>query len=264
MDALERDLLLKIADLHGVPEGAYNIRENGKPAGRRSTEHIEIASRKDGKSGIDIFIKPGTKNESVHIPVILSETGYNEVVYNDFYVGEDCDVTIIAGCGIHSCGKATSRHDGVHTFHVGKNSKVRYVERHYGEGDGEKSELTVREKIYTNGVQEASTDFCVDMDGANCKADVVSRSVAADHSKQHFCSAMNGNAACHGHTECDAIIMDGGSVTAAPCLSANDLNAELIHEAAIGKIAGEQLVKLMTLGLTEKEAEEQIIKGFLH
>ncbi|MBS5856666.1 MAG: SufB/SufD family protein [Christensenellaceae bacterium] len=306
MDALERDLLLKIADLHGIPEGAYNIRENGKPAGRRSTEHIEIASRKDGKSGIDIFIRPGTKNESVHIPVILSETGYNEVVYNDFYVGEDCDVTIIAGCGIHNCGKATSRHDGVHTFHIGKNSKVRYVERHYGEGDGEgkrvmnpetiafiadgasmdmemtqikgvddthrvtratlgeKSELTVREKIYTNGIQEASTDFCVDMNGADCRADVVSRSVAAEHSKQHFCSTMNGNAACHGHTECDAIIMDGGSVTAAPCLSANDLNAELIHEAAIGKIAGEQLVKLMTLGLTEKEAEEQIIKGFLH
>ena len=242
----------------------------------------------------------------MHIPVILSETGYNEVVYNDFYVGEDCDVTIIAGCGIHNCGKATSRHDGVHTFHIGKNSKVRYVERHFGEGDGEgkrvmnpetiafiadgasmdmemtqikgvddthrvtratlgeKSELTVREKIYTNGIQEASTDFCVDMNGADCRADVVSRSVAAEHSKQHFCSTMNGNAACHGHTECDAIIMDGGSVTAAPCLSANDLNAELIHEAAIGKIAGEQLVKLMTLGLTEKEAEEQIIKGFLH
>lgn len=306
MDALERDLLLKIADLHGIPEGAYNIRENGKAAGRKSTANIEIDGRKDGKSGIDIFIKPGTKNESVHIPVIVSESGYGEVVYNDFYVGENSDVVIIAGCGIRNCAKAQSRHDGVHTFHVGKNAKVKYVERHYGEGDGEgkkimnpetivfledgasmemettqikgvddthrvtkavlgeKSDLVVREKIYTSGTQQASTEFSVDMNGKDCRADVVSRSVAAENSKQHFSSTMNGNAACHGHTECDAIIMDSGSVTAAPCLSANDLNAELIHEAAIGKIAGEQLVKLMTLGLSEKEAEEQIIKGFLH
>ena len=272
MDALERDLLLKIADLHGIPEGAYNIRENGKAAGRKSTANIEIDGRKDGKSGIDIFIKPGTKNESVHIPVIVSESGYGEVVYNDFYVGENSDVVIIAGCGIRNCGKAQSRHDGVHTFHVGKNAKVKYVERHYGEGDGEGKKIMNPETIVfleDGASMEMETTQIKGVDDTHrvtkdCRADVVSRSVAAENSKQHFSSTMNGNAACHGHTECDAIIMDSGSVTAAPCLSANDLNAELIHEAAIGKIAGEQLVKLMTLGLSEKEAEEQIIKGFLH
>lgn len=306
MDVLERDLLMKIADLHDVPEGAYNIRENGKSAGRQSTEHILIEPRKDKKAGIDVFIADGTKNERMYIPVIVSESGYGETVYNDFYVGENCDVTIVAGCGIRNCGKAQSRHDGVHAFHVGKNSTVKYVERHYGDGEGEgkrvmnpetlvyleegacmemettqikgvddthrvtkavlaeKANLIVREKIYTNETQEASTDFTVDMNGKDCRADVVSRSVAADRSRQSFTSTMNGNAACHGHTECDAIIMDSGAVTASPCLSANDLGAELIHEAAIGKIAGEQLVKLMTLGLSEKEAEEQIIKGFLH
>lgn len=308
MDAIERDLLLKIADLHGVPEGAYNIRENGSSAGRVSTANIEIVPKADEKSGIDIFIKPGTKNESVHIPVILSKAGWQEMVYNDFYVGEDADVVIVAGCGIHNCGGAelTSRHDGIHTFYVGKNARVKYVEKHYGEGDGNGenvmnpttvahldegaymemettqikgidstnrvtkadlkagANLVIREKIYTHGKQTADTDFSVDMNGAGASADVVSRSVAAENSRQHFNSTMNGNAPCHGHTECDAIIMDKASVTAAPCLSANDIDAELIHEAAIGKIAGEQLIKLMTLGLTEKEAEEQIIKGFLH
>ncbi len=308
MDAIERDLLLKIADLHGIPEGAYNIRENGQPAGRGNTANIEIVGKTDGKSGIDIFIKPGTKKESVHIPVILSKAGWQEMVYNDFYIGEDADVVIVAGCGIHNCGGAelTSRHDGVHTFYVGKNARVKYIEKHYGEGDGNGenimnpttvahleegaylemettqikgidstdrvtkadlkagANLVVREKIYTHGKQAANTDFSVDMNGEGASADVVSRSVAAENSRQHFNSTMNGNAPCHGHTECDAIIMDNASVTAAPCLSANDIDAELIHEAAIGKIAGEQLTKLMTLGLTEKEAEEQIIKGFLH
>ena len=308
MDAIERDLLLKIADLHGIPEGAYNIRENGQPAGRGNTANIEIVGKTDGKSGIDIFIKPGTKKESVHIPVILSKAGWQEMVYNDFYIGEDADVVIVAGCGIHNCGGAelTSRHDGVHTFYVGRNARVKYIEKHYGEGDGNGenimnpttvahleegaylemettqikgidstdrvtkadlkagANLVVREKIYTHGKQAANTDFSVDMNGEGASADVVSRSVAAENSRQHFNSTMNGNAPCHGHTECDAIIMDNASVTAAPCLSANDIDAELIHEAAIGKIAGEQLTKLMTLGLTEKEAEEQIIKGFLH
>ena len=308
MDALEKDLLLQIADLHGVPEGAYNIRGNGELQGRNTTANVDIVTKTDGKSGIDIFIKPGTKNESVHIPVIISKAGLQEVVYNDFYIGEDADVIIVAGCGIHNCGgvEMTSRHDGVHTFYVGKNAKVKYVEKHYGSGDGlgknvmnpetvvhldENSSMimestqikgvdstkritkatmkaganfVVKEKLYTHGEQVANTDFIVDMNGENCRADIVSRSVAADNSKQNFISTMNGNAACHGHTECDAIIMDKASVTAAPCLSANDVNAELIHEAAIGKIAGEQLIKLMTLGLTEREAEEQIIKGFLH
>lgn len=308
MDAIEKDLLLKIADLHGVPEGAYNIRGNGEALGRNTTANIDIVTKTDGKQGIDIYIKPHTKNESMHIPVIISKAGLQEVVYNDFHIGEDCDVVIVAGCGIHNCGgvDTTSRHDGVHTFYVGKNAKVKYVEKHYGEGDGNgknvmnpetvvylaegaqmemetiqikgidstkritRAEMqtganfVVREKLYTHGEQIADTDFVVDMNGEGCRADIVSRSVAAGRSKQHFVSTMNGNAPCHGHTECDAIIMDEAAVTAAPCLSANDVDAELIHEAAIGKIAGEQLVKLMTLGLSEKEAEEQIIKGFLH
>ena len=307
MDAIEKDLLLKIADLHGVPEGAYNIRANGELGGRNTTANIDVVTKTDGKSGIDIFIKPGTKNESMHIPVIISKAGLQEVVYNDFYIGEDADVVIVAGCGIHNCGgvEMTSRHDGVHTFYVGKNAKVKYVEKHYGQGDGNgknvmnpetvvhldegaymemettqikgidsskritKADMKtganfiVKEKLYTHGTQTVDTDFVVDMNGEKCRADIVSRSVAADQSTQRFVSTINGNAPCYGHTECDAIIMDKASVVASPCLAANDVEAELIHEAAIGKIAGEQLIKLMTLGLTEKEAEEQIIQGFL-
>ena len=308
MDAIEKDLLLQIADLHGTPEGAYNIRGNSQLVGRNVTANIDIVTKTDGKSGIDIFIKPGTKNESVHIPVIISKSGLKEVVYNDFYIGEGADVVIVAGCGIHNSSSecATSQHDGEHTFYVGKNAKVKYVEKHYGTGDGNGKNVMnpttvvhldegaymemqstqikgvdstkrltkvdmkaganfiVKEKLYTHGEQVADTDFIIDMNGEGCSADVMSRSVAADNSRQHFVSTMNGNAPCHGHTECDAIIMDNAAVTAAPCLAANNVDAELIHEAAIGKIAGEQLIKLMTLGLTEKEAEEQIIKGFLH
>ena len=308
MDAIEKELLLKIADLHKIPEGAYNVRGNGETTSRNTTANIDIVTKTDGKSGIDIYIKPNTKNESLHIPVIISKAGLQEVVYNDFHIGENADVVIVAGCGMHNCGGVdmTSRHDGVHTFYVGKNAKVKYVEKHYGEGDGNgknvmnpqtvvyleenaemvmestqikgidstkritKAEMekgasfTVKEKLYTHGEQIADTDFVVDMNGENCRADIMSRSVAAGKSRQHFISTMNGNAPCHGHTECDAIIMDEASVTAAPCLAANDIDAELIHEAAIGKIAGEQLIKLMSLGLDEKQAEEQIIKGFLH
>lgn len=307
MDSIQKELLFQVADLHGTPEGAYNIRGNGESMGRNTTANIDIVTKTDGKSGIDIIIKPGTKNESVHIPVIISKAGLQEVVYNDFYIGEGADVVIVAGCGIHNDGKdTTSRHDGVHTFHVGKNAKVKYVEKHYGAGDGngknvmnpetvvhldegaqmtmettqikgidstkritradmkDGASFTVKEKLYTHGNQVADTDFVIDMNGEGCSADVTSRSVAAGSSVQHFVSTMNGNAPCHGHTECDAIIMDKAAVTAAPCLTANHIDAELIHEAAIGKIAGEQLIKLMTLGLTEQEAEEQIIKGFLH
>ncbi|MBQ7831785.1 MAG: SufD family Fe-S cluster assembly protein [Clostridia bacterium] len=308
MDSIQKDLLLQIADLHGTPEGAFNIRGNGESLGRNTTANIDIVTKTDGKSGIDIFIKPGTKNESMHIPVIISKAGLQEVVYNDFYIGDNADVVIVAGCGIHNCGgvEMTSRHDGVHTFYVGKNARVKYVEKHYGSGDGlgknvmnpetvvhldegarmemettqikgidstnritradmkAGSEFIVKEKLYTHGTQSADTDFVVEMNGEGCRADIMSRSVAAENSRQNFVSTMNGNAPCYGHTECDAIIMDNASVTAAPCLSANDVNAELIHEAAIGKIAGEQLTKLMTLGLTEKEAEEYILKGFLH
>ncbi len=308
MDSIQKDLLLQIADLHSIPEGAYNIRSNGEGAGRNTTANIDIVTKTDGKEGIDIIIKAGTKNESVHIPVVITKAGLTDTVYNDFYIGEDADVVIVAGCGIHNCGGVdmTSQHDGVHTFHVGKNAKVKYVEKHYGEGDGNGknvmnpetvvyleenaylemettqikgidstkrvtradmkagSNFIVKEKLYTHGKQVADTDFVVNMNGEGCRADIVSRSVAAGNSLQRFVSTMHGNAPCHGHTECDAIIMDGASVTAAPCLTANDVDAELIHEAAIGKIAGEQLTKLMTLGLTEAEAEEQIIKGFLH
>ena len=304
LDKLEMDMLATISDLHGVPRGAYNIRENGKKLDRRTTANIDIVSKTD-KDGIDIIIKPGTKNESVHIPVILSESGMEDMVYNDFYVGEGADVVIVAGCGIHNGGAEASKHDGIHTFYVGKNSKVRYVEKHYGQGDGmgerimnpttvlhleegshvememvqikgidstlrtttadlaQDASLIVREKIMTHGKQFAKTDFTVDMNGSHSSADIVSRSVAKEQSKQEFVSRINGNSACTGHTECDAIIMDHASVTALPQLTANHVDAELIHEAAIGKIAGEQLIKLMTLGLTKEEAEEQIISGFL-
>ena len=304
MDTIERTLLEQVAELHEVPEGAYNIRANGASAARNTTANIDIVNKTD-LPGIDIIIKPGTKNESVHIPVLISQTGLKEVVYNDFYIGEDCDVTIVAGCGIHNCGDQTSQHDGVHRFFVGKNAKVKYVERHYADGDGngqrimnpesvvemdegsymemettqikgvdstsrkttaklaDKATLIVREKIMTHGKQFAKTDFTVDLNGEGSSANVISRSVAKDESRQEFFSRINGNAACSGHTECDAIIMDKAHVTAVPEITANSIDASLIHEAAIGKIAGEQLIKLMTLGLTEQEAEEQIVNGFL-
>ena len=304
MDAIQKSLLAQVSGLHNIPEGAYNIRSNGQAAGRRSTAHIEITP-KDDLPGIDIRILPGTKNESVHIPVILSQSGLKDTVYNDFFVAEGCDVTIVAGCGIHNDGAATSEHSGIHTFHVGKNARVRYIEKHYGEGDGngenimnpstiveldegaymemetaqikgvdstlrstraklgKGATLVIHEKIMTHGKQAAQTNFQVDLDGENSSANVVSRSVARDHSHQIFLSQINGNNLCAGHTECDAIIMDKASVRAVPELTANHDDASLIHEAAIGKIAGEQLIKLMTLGLTEQEAEEQIINGFL-
>ena len=304
MDAIQKSLLAQVSGLHDIPEGAYNIRSNGQAAGRRSTAHIEITP-KDDLPGIDIRILPGTKNESVHIPVILSQSGLKDTVYNDFFVAEGCDVTIVAGCGIHNDGAATSEHSGIHTFHVGKNARVRYIEKHYGEGDGtgenimnpstiveldegaymemetaqikgvdstlrstraklgKGATLVIHEKIMTHGKQTAQTHFQVDLDGENSSANVVSRSVARDHSHQIFLSQINGNNLCAGHTECDAIIMDKASVRAVPELTANHVDASLIHEAAIGKIAGEQLIKLMTLGLTEQEAEEQIINGFL-
>ena len=304
MDAIEKRLLHEVADLDALPVGAYNIRENGKLGGRSTTANIDIVTKSD-KPGIDIIIKPGTVGESVHIPVILSQSGLRDMVYNDFYIGENCDVVIIAGCGIHNGGCGTSQHDGIHTFYVARGAHVKYVEKHYGEGSGSgkrlmnpttvvhiaeggfmemettqisgiddtlrrttadlaaDAKLVIREKIMTTGVQNTKTDFSVDMNGAGCSADVVSRSVAKDESRQEFVSLINGNAACTGHTECDAIIMDNGRVLASPQLAANNIDASLIHEAAIGKIAGEQLIKLMTLGLSEKEAEEQIVAGFL-
>jgi Fe-S cluster assembly scaffold protein SufB len=304
IDAVQKRLLQEVADLHNVPEGAYNLRANGQSVGRNTTANIDIQTKTD-KSGIDIRIQSGTKNESVHIPVVLSESGLKETVYNDFFVGDDCDVLIVAGCGIDNCGTQDSQHDGIHRFFIGKNSKVRYVEKHYGSGDGSgkrilnpvtevtmddgstmememvqikgvdstrrttlaalngNSKLVVRERLMTHGQQTADSIYKVSLNGDGSSADVVSRSVARDTSYQKFDACIVGNAACSGHTECDSIIMDSGRILAVPSLEANHIDAALVHEAAIGKIAGEQLVKLMTLGLTEAEAEEQIINGFL-
>ena len=318
LDEIQKRILMEVADLHTVPEGAFNIRSDGQLAGRASSANIEIVSKEDG-SGIDIHIKPGTKNESVHIPVVLSKSGLHDVVYNDFYVGEDCDVIIVAGCGISNCGGMDSEHDGIHRFYVGKNAKVRYVEKHYGEGDGTGkrilnpvtevymeegshvememvqikgvdstdrstvakvagvdstdrstvakvaagASLIVKERLMTHGEQTAASGYYVDLNGDGSSADIVSRSVARDKSYQKLDLRVNGNAACSGHTECDSIIMDEGRILAVPQLEANCTDSALIHEAAIGKIAGDQLIKLMTLGLTEKEAEEQIVNGFL-
>lgn len=304
IDEIQLKLLEEVADSRQIPSGAYNIRANGKTAGRVNSENIEIVSREDG-NGIDIYIKAGTKNENVFIPVLLSQSGVNEQVSNDFYVGEDADVVITAGCGIHNGGDEDSSHDGIHRFFIGKNAKVRYVEKHYGGGDGkgkrimnpvtevtmeagsyvememvqikgvdstkrmttanlaEDAKLIVRERLLTHGEQYAESGFVVNLNGANSSANVISRSVAKDDSYQLFVSEINGNAKCAGHSECDAIIMDNAKIAALPKVTANHIDAALIHEAAIGKIAGEQLIKLMTLGLTEAEAEAQIVEGFL-
>lgn len=304
MDAIQKNLLEQIAGLHEVPAGAYNIRANGESVSRNTTANIDIVTKED-KNGIDIIIKPGTKKESVHIPVLLSQTGLEEMVYNDFHIGEDCDVTIVAGCGIHNGGDAKSRHDGIHSFFIGKGSKVRYVEKHYGSGDGkgerimnpttvvemdedsymemetvqikgvdstrrstkavlkDRATLVIKEKLMTHGDQFAETEFEVDLAGEGSGTNVISRAVAKDNSRQEFISKIHGNNKCSGHTECDAIIMDNAKISAIPEITASHLEASLIHEAAIGKIAGEQIIKLMTLGLTEEEAEAQIINGFL-
>lgn len=304
-NSLQKNLLKTIADIESVPTGAYNVREDGKLLSRNVTANIDIVTKKD-KPGIDIIVKPFTKGERVDIPVIITKTGINDLVYNDFYIGEGADVLIVAGCGIHNPGCDTSQHDGIHTFHVGKNARIKYIERHYGEGDGngkrilnpttvieiddggymemetaqikgvdstarktsaslsENATLVIHEKVMTHGEQRATTDFDVALNGSGSGVHVVSRSVAKDNSHQKITTLVNGNAECNGHTECDAIIMDSATVSAVPMINANVEAASLIHEAAIGKIAGEQLMKLMSLGLDEKQAEELIINGFLH
>lgn len=304
MDEIQKRILHEVAQLDSLPVGAYNIRSNGKAAARNSTANIEIIPKSD-KSGIDIKIKPNTVNESVHIPVIVSQSGMKDLVYNDFYIGENSDVVIVAGCGIHNCGGEDSAHDGIHTFYVGKNAKVKYIEKHYGEGEGRgkrlmnpttvvhldenaqmvmetaqisgiddtlrntkavlsaNAKLEIHESVMTTGEQNAVSEFTADLNGENCSCNIISRTVARDNSTQHFTSRLNGNNICAGHTECDSIIMDKARVLATPELLATSTEASLIHEAAIGKIAGEQLIKLMTLGLTEQEAEEQIVSGFL-
>lgn len=305
MDRTDEQLLETIADLHGIPEGSFNIRKNGKLLARNSDTDIEIVSKTD-KDGIDIIVKPNVKNKSVHIPVLLTVGDFQDTVYNDFFIGENSDVTIVAGCGIHNdtCGNA--EHDGVHTFYVGKNAKVRYVERHYANGSGtgkkvfdpvtkiylkensqfilestqlggvtytdrktyatvgKNAQLLVKEKILTDGEEKAITDFKVKLTGKNSRADIVSRSVAKGKSLQQFKSDMIGKNECFGHVECDGIVLDGARIISTPKIDAVSPEASLVHEAAVGKIAGEQLLKLMSLGLTEQEAEDAVIKGFLN
>ncbi len=304
LDSIKKNLLAAVADIHEIPAGAYSLRVDGEAFAKNDSEHITIVPKKD-KPGIDIYIAADTKKESLHIPVLLAKSGLKELVYNDFHIGENADVTIVAGCGIHNGGSADSEHSGIHAFYLGRGAKVKYIEKHYGEGDGNGrnlmnpttvvelaegaymemetaqikgvdstdritrakvaagASLVVREKIMTHGTQYAKTYFEVDLDGKDAAAHVISRSVARDDSKQLFISHVNGNEQSTGRTECDAIIMDRATVSAIPEIVAAHPDASLVHEAAIGRIAGEQLTKLMTLGLTEKEAEEQIISGFL-
>ena len=299
---IRKNLLEKVADLHSVPDGAYNIRENSTSAGRRSTDAIKIEN-KEGAPGIVVTVADGTKNKSVHIPVIITETGITETVYNDFIIGRDCDVLIVAGCGIHNSGEEKSAHDGVHSLKVGENSRVRYVEKHYAEGEGSRTmepkmtvdlaegatveietvqlggvsdsvrETTINagdnatvlitERIMTDGVETVDSKTTVNLNGNGSSARINSRSVARGDSKQIFYPAINGNADCFGHVQCDSIIMDRANVRSIPEICANDVNARLIHEAAIGRIAGDQILKLQTLGLDAEEAEERILAGLL-
>ena len=304
LNDIQKYLLKEVADLTDIPTGAYNIRSDSTSIGRQSTENVEIIP-KEGISGIDIFVKPDTKGETIHIPVVMTQSGLKEKVYNDFYIGDNADVEIVAGCGIDNCGAHDSQHDGIHRFYIGKGSKVRYTEKHYGSGSGtgkrllnpvtevymeegsscememvqikgvdntarttvaelkKDASLVVRERLMTHGEQTADSAYTVSLNGDGSNADIVSRGVARDDSYQRLDLKIVGNAACKGHTECDSIIMDNGRILAVPALEANNTDSSLVHEAAIGKIAGEQLTKLMTLGLTEAEAEEQIINGFL-
>lgn len=301
---VDNDLLTAIADLHGVPQGAYNIRKNGAGLERKSTANITIESKKD-KPGIDIIVKAGTKNESVHIPVIVTESGVEDLVYNDFYIGDDADVLIVAGCGIHNTGDKKSEHDGIHSFHIGKNAKVRYVEKHYGsgEGTGERvlnpttevemdensycememvqikgvdstlrettahlkagAKLMMTEKLMTHGKQSARSNMEINLDGEGASTQIISRSVAKDESEQVFYPRAVGNAACRAHVQCDSIIMDSAKIRSIPEIAANHRDAQIVHEAAIGRINNDQLIKLQTFGMDEEEAEEIIIKGFL-
>ncbi len=305
LNEVQEHILQIVADMKGTGEGAVNIRSDGQKAFRRNSEHITIESKTD-KDGIDIRIAPGTKHESVHIPVVLTKPGFQDMVYNDFFVGEGADVTIVAGCGIHNCGDCDSQHDGIHTFYVGKNARVKYIEKHYGEGEGSgkrilnpqtilyleegatvtletsqirgvddtkrftkaecrgaNSEIIIREKLLTHGAQHAVSEMEVYLNGEGSRTQVVSRSVAQGSSSQVFYPRVEGNNRCFGHVQCDAIIMDSARVQAIPAITCNHVDASLIHEAAIGRIAGDQILKLETLGLTPEQAEQKILEGFL-
>ncbi len=305
LNEVQEHILQIVADMKGTGEGAVNIRSDGQKAFRRDSEHITIEAKTD-KDGIDIRIAPGTKHESVHIPVVLTKPGFQDMVYNDFFVGEGADVTIVAGCGIHNCGDCDSQHDGIHTFYVGKNARVKYIEKHYGEGEGSgkrilnpqtilyleegatvtletsqirgvddtkrftkaecrgaNSEIVIREKLLTHGAQHAVSEMEVYLNGEGSRTQVVSRSVAQGSSSQVFYPRVEGNNRCFGHVQCDAIIMDSARVQAIPAITCNHVDASLIHEAAIGRIAGDQILKLETLGLTPEQAEQKILEGFL-
>lgn len=304
LSQIEKELLIQVAELHKIPSGAYSLRKNGESMGLGSTKDIEIVPKKD-KSGIDIFVKPNTKGKSMHLPVIITEGGVDDLVYNDFYIGENSDVTIIAGCGIHNSSCNDSRHNGIHSFHLEKNAKVMYYEKHLGEGEGsgkkilnpttqiyqkqnsimkmetlqiggvsdsvrltkatleDGAKLIIKENVLTTDRQTVKTSFKVWLKGKSSSVDVISHSVAKDKSKQIFESNIIGENACLGHVECDGILLDKGRIVSTPKVDARSSQAELSHEAAIGKIAGEQLTKLMTLGLTEAEATELIINSFL-
>ncbi|MBQ9552598.1 MAG: SufD family Fe-S cluster assembly protein [Clostridia bacterium] len=305
LETFEKELLKTIADITDLPgAGAYNIRRNGESAGRHSTEHIVIEPKKD-KPGIDIRVMPFTKQEAVHIPVIVTESGLNDVVYNDFYIGEGAEVRIVAGCGIHNNGDCDSRHDGIHRFHIGKNAKVTYVEKHYGEGEGtgarilnpvtevfmdegaecememvqirgvdstvrdtkanlaENARLLITERLMTHGAQTARSDVVINLNGDGSSAQIISRSVAKDTSEQIFYPRAVGNSRCRAHVQCDSIIMDDAKIRSIPEIAANHCDAQIVHEAAIGRINNDQLTKLCTLGMTPEDAEQVIIEGFL-
>ncbi len=304
LSPIDESLLATIANLHGMPKGAFNIRRDGKLVERHSSAYIDIETKTDNP-GIDIKVKPGTKGESVFIPVIVTQSGLKDVVYNTFYIGEDCDIEIIAGCGIHNSSHAASEHDGIHSFHIGKNSRIKYIEKHYGEGEGtgerilnpttnvymgENSfcememvqlrgvtstvretnakleagaKLVLTERLLTHDDQRAESNVVIELEGEDSSVQVISRSVAQDNSVQVFNPLVIGRAACRGHVQCDAIIMGDARVKSIPGIEADSPDAILMHEAAIGKIAGEQITKLMTLGLTEEEAEQEILDDFL-
>lgn len=304
MNKVTDELLRIVSDFKGAFQGAFNIRENGQCAGRQSTKNIKIESRQDAP-GLVIHIASATAGETVYIPACVTQSGIDDLVYNDFYVGEGADVVIVAGCGVHSDGEEEARHNGIHRFFLEKGAHVLYKEKHIGTGAGNgvrridpvtdamlaedaslemdtiqisgvdstirktravleaRARLVVRERIMTDGSEKAKTDFEVTLKGADSGVDLISRSVAKGNSYQEFISWIRGQNRCTGHSECDAILAGNGRVNASPALEASHIDAQLIHEAAIGKIAGEQILKLRTLGLTEEEAEAKIVEGFL-
>ena len=304
MNKVDKRMLEAVADLHEIPQGAFSLRKNGESAERRSSANIIIEPKKD-KPGIDITVKAGTKNESVHIPVIITEAGVNDLVYNDFYIEEDADVLIVAGCGIHNSGDQSSEHDGIHRFHIGKNAHIKYVEKHYGEGDGKGdrilnptteifmdensfcemesvqikgvdstkrdtfakleagARLVILEKLMTHGNQVAHSDMVIELNGEDASSQIISRSVAKDNSEQVFYPRAVGNAKCKAHVQCDSIIMGNAHIRSIPEIAANHCDANIVHEAAIGRINNDQLLKLMSFGMDEEEAENVIVQGFL-